>query len=67
MFRALGKNAEGKSTNWQLQNSPRDVKDSIGNMGNNVVVTTYDARWLLDISGESLCIVYDCLNTMVHT
>lgn len=32
-----------RSTNWQFQNSHRDVKDSVGNIVNDIVETKYDA------------------------
>ena len=35
------KKVKGISTNWQLQNSHRDVKYSIGNIVNNIVITIY--------------------------
>ena len=41
---------ELRSTNWQLQNSHRDVKYSTGNMVNNIVITMCGARWVLDLS-----------------
>ena len=56
-----------RSTNWQLQNSPGDVKYSIENIVNNNVITRYGARWVLKISGDSLCKVYDCLATLLYT
>ena len=37
-----------RSTNWQLQNSHEDVKDSIGKTVNNIVIMVYNARWVLD-------------------
>ena len=40
--------AKGKglgSTKWRLRNSHRDVKHSVGNVVDNIVVTTYGARW----------------------
>ena len=40
------------STNWLLQNSPGDVKYSIGNIGNNIVRARNSARWVLEIWGE---------------
>ena len=43
-----------KSTNWQLQNSHRDVKYSIGNIANNIVITVYGVRWVLELSGVHL-------------
>ena len=39
-----------RSTNWYLQNSHGDVKYSLGNMVNNIVITMYGATWLLEIS-----------------
>ena len=41
-----------RRTNWKLQNSHRDVKHSTGNTVNNIVVTMYGARWVLEISGD---------------
>lgn len=34
-----GLDEKGDSTNWKLQNSFGDVKYSIGNMVNNIVIT----------------------------
>ena len=44
-----------RSTNWQLQSSHGDVNYSVGNIVNNIVVTMYGARWILEISGGTLC------------
>lgn len=33
-----------RSTNWQLQNSHEDVKFSLRNIVNNIVITTYGVR-----------------------
>ena len=41
-----------QSQAWELQNSYRDVKSSIGNTVNNIVITVYGVRWVLKISGE---------------
>ena len=39
-FRGWVKKVKGiRSTNWQLQNSPGDVKYSIGNTVNDIVTT----------------------------
>ena len=40
-----------KSTNWLLQHSYGDVKYSISNVVNNILVTMYDARLIGDSSG----------------
>ena len=32
-----------RSTDWQLQNSHGDVKDSIGSTVNNILITTHRA------------------------
>lgn len=32
------------STNWQVQNSHREVKYSIGNIVHNIVIAMYDVR-----------------------
>ena len=65
----LGEKGEGiKSTNWLLPNSHRDIKYSLGNVDNNVVMTMCGARWALEISGgQTLCKVYDSLTTILHT
>ena len=55
------------STNWQLQNSPRDVKYSIGNIGNNIIITMCGVRLMLYLLGGSLCKLYKCLPTMLYT
>ena len=41
-----------RNTNWQLQNSHGDVKYSIENIVNNIVITVCGARGVLDLSGE---------------
>ena len=40
-----------RSTNWWLQNSHEDIKCSIGNIVNNIVIAMYGARWVLELSG----------------
>ena len=40
-----------KRTDWQLQNSHRDVKYSVGSTVNNTVITMYGARGGLGILG----------------
>ena len=35
-----------------MKNSHTDIKCSIGDIVNNIVVTMYGARWVLDISGD---------------
>ena len=41
-----------RSTDWWLQNSHRDVKYSIGSTVNNIVITAYGAKWVLEVVGE---------------
>ena len=53
-------------TNWSLQNSHGHVKNSIENVGNNIVIIMYGAGWVLEISGGSLCKVYVCLTGMLY-
>ena len=43
-----------RNTNWQLPNSRGDVKYTIGNIVSNIVITLHGARWVMDISGETL-------------
>ena len=45
-----------------IKNSHRDVKHSIGNKVNNVVIIVYDA---LEILKAALCKVYDGLTTLL--
>ena len=44
-----------RGTNWQLHYSIGDVKQSIENIVNNIVISMYDARWVLELLGGSLC------------
>lgn len=44
-----------RSTDWKLDNSHRDVKHGGGNTVSNMVMTTYGARSVLELSGGSLC------------
>ena len=62
-----GKGEEIRSTNGQLQNSHEDVKYSIGNIVNNIVIVMHSAKWLLHLSEGSLCKLYKCLITMLYT
>lgn len=36
----------------KLQNSHRDVKHSIGNVVNHILITKHDARWVLDLERD---------------
>ena len=45
-----------KSTNWWLHHRHKDVKHNIGNTVVNIAMTLYGARWVLEISGETLCV-----------
>ena len=56
-----------RSTNWQLQNSYGDVKHSIGNIVNDIVITMYGVRWVLDLSQGSLCKVLKTLFMVLCT
>ena len=49
----LGEKVKGlRSTSLWLQNRPRDVKYSVGDTVNHIVMTTYGARWVLEMLGE---------------
>lgn len=41
-----------KSTHWQSQNSQGDVKYGTGNRVDNIEITMYGARWVLDLWGR---------------
>ena len=57
-----------RSTNWQLQNSHRDVKYSIGNIANDIFITRYGATWVLETSGPgALYKMYGYLTPMMYT
>ena len=43
------------------------VKYSIGNTVNNMVITVYGIRWIVDLSGGSLRKLYKCLTTILYT
>ena len=43
-----------RSTDWYLQNNHGDIKYSIGNIVNNILINMCGARWVLEILGESL-------------
>ena len=51
------------STNWSLQNGHEDVKHSIGNIVNNIIITMHGLRWVLDLLGGTLHKLYKCLTT----
>ena len=40
-----------RTINWQLRNSHRDIKYSIGNIVSNIAITMYGTRWVLEILG----------------
>ena len=54
-----------RRTECLLQNSHGDVKYSVGDVVDNIVITMYGARWVLKISGGTLSKIYDCLTTML--
>lgn len=41
-----------RSTHCQLQNSHGDVKYSAGTIVNNIIMTMYSARWVLELLGD---------------
>ena len=43
-----------RRTECLLQNSHGDVKYSVGDVVNNIVITMYGARWVLKILGGAL-------------
>ena len=47
----MNKMKELRSTNRQLQNSHGDVKYSIENSVDNILITLYGVRWVEDLSG----------------
>ena len=44
-----------------------DVKFSIKNIVNDIVITVDDAKSVLALSGESLCKLYNCMTTILCT
>ena len=51
MFGELGENEEGiKKYKLIVTKSHGDVKDSIGVMVNNIIITMYGVRWVQDLS-----------------
>ena len=63
----LSEKGEEINTNWQLQNSHRAAKYSIGHVVNSTVVTVCGATWALDLMGGSLRKLYKCLAIMLYT
>ena len=55
------------SISWPLQNSHGDVKYSVGNISNNIVITMYGARSVLNLWWGSLCKLHKFLTTMEYT
>ena len=47
-----------RSTDWQSQNSHRDVKYSVVNLASNTVTTMHSAREILEKSGGIFCQVF---------
>ena len=43
-----------RSTNWQLQNSHGDIKYSLGNIVNTIVMTIHGIRCIQDLLGGHL-------------
>ena len=48
-------------------NSHGDIKYSLCNIANNIVITMYGVRWVLDLSGWSLHKLYKCLITILYS
>lgn len=61
------KKGKGLSTNCPLQSGHRDVQNSTGNTVNTIVTTMDGARWLLGLTGGSLCKMYKRLTAMLYT
>ena len=54
-FGKIGEKGEGiKGINWLLQISRGDIKYSIENIGNNILITMYGVRWVRGLPGGSL-------------
>ena len=49
-----GRGDEIKKYRLVLRKQSQGCKYSTGNIVNNIVITTYGARWVLEISGEHL-------------
>lgn len=47
----LGEKGEGTGKYRLVQNSHRDVKCSLRNITNNIAISMYAARWVLEILG----------------
>ena len=52
-------------SHMQLQNIHGDGMYSIGIIVNNIVITMYGARWVLELSVRSRSKFYKCLITML--
>ena len=56
-----------RSTDGYMQSNHGDVKYSIKNIVNNIVVTMYGGKKVLEIWRGSFLKVYKCLTTMLYT
>ena len=63
----LGEKTEGIKKYKLAVTSHGDVKHSIGNIVNNIIITTYRVRWVQDLLGDHFCRLYKCLNTILYT
>ena len=67
-FGGLGIKGEGtKKYKLTVVSSQGNIKNSIRNMDNNIIMTIYGIRWVLGLSEQSLCRLYKCLTTMLYT
>lgn len=58
--------SEGIKTYKLVQNRNGDVKYNTGNTVNNIEITTYAARWLLEALGATLDEGHDFLTTLLY-
>ena len=62
-----GKGEQIKKYKLVITKQSWDVKFSIKNIVNDIVITVDDARSVLALSGESLCKLYNCMTTILCT
>ena len=62
--RRIGEKGEGSK---ELQNNHADVKNNIVNIVSSTVMTMYDARWVLEISGGLLCRLYNRQTVILYS
>ena len=55
-----------RSADWQLTKQSWECKVQHKKYSQYIVITIHGARWVLEMSGGTLCKVYNCLTTLLY-